>query len=281
MARPVKEGLTYFNLDVDFFEDPKILFVEESHGIKGVFIAIKLLTWIYRNGYYIEWNDDMALLFSKRVGNGVSHSLASDVVSVLVKRKFFDEDIFNKYSILTSKGIQQRWQKVIQDCKRKASINSLYDLVNSVLSEFPPEETTPEQEETTQRKEKKSKEKKSKELFKNTQTDFPFADMRGKAFRPGPEDLDLELPESNLNGIIERMKIQKQLLLPPEVIQGMWKVFKGEQFKGGKLYPSQHDVFIHFSNWLKNQDFKNGTNAKPTIASSLSGIDQASNTIFG
>ena len=49
MARPIKTGLNYFPLDVDFFDDPKICAVTVEHGIKGQAAAIMLLCAIYRN----------------------------------------------------------------------------------------------------------------------------------------------------------------------------------------------------------------------------------------
>lgn len=111
MARPVIEGLEYISIDVDIFDDVKLLFVAERFEEKGELIAIKLLLWIYKHGYYINWNDEISLLFAKKNFKNVSSSLVNDVVKELVKRDFFAEDMYNRFSILTSKGIQKRWLK--------------------------------------------------------------------------------------------------------------------------------------------------------------------------
>ena len=58
MARPIKTGLNYFPLDVDFFNDPRISAVTVVHGIKGQAAVIMLLCAIYRNGYYFEWTPE-------------------------------------------------------------------------------------------------------------------------------------------------------------------------------------------------------------------------------
>ena len=108
MSSPIKTGLDYFPLDVSFFEDEKIEYVSARFDEKGELIAIKLLCAIYRNGYYTDWNEDKAALFSKRAGRNVSPSLANDVVLELVKRGFFERSIFNSFGILTSRGIQRR-----------------------------------------------------------------------------------------------------------------------------------------------------------------------------
>ena len=48
MARPLKKGLAYFPMDVDFFLDPKIANLLIRHGPLGVTTYIALLTMIYR-----------------------------------------------------------------------------------------------------------------------------------------------------------------------------------------------------------------------------------------
>lgn len=115
----MKKGIQYFSMDVDFFTDSKIQFVDARFGAKGIVITIRLLTLIYRQGYYITWNDDEAFLLAKSVGDNVTASLVSDVVQELVKRGFFNEELFNSFKILTSRGIQERY---LEACKRRKSV---------------------------------------------------------------------------------------------------------------------------------------------------------------
>jgi hypothetical protein len=105
----MKQGLDYFSFDVDFFQDEKIQFVSARFGMKGEIIVIRLLCRIYRQGYYINWNNDAALLFAKSVGDGCQHSFVNDVVYELLKRDFFDKAIFERFAVLTSNGIQKRY----------------------------------------------------------------------------------------------------------------------------------------------------------------------------
>jgi len=109
MARTNKTGIDYFPFDVDFFNDEKIEFTSARFGIKGEIIAIRLLCKIYRNGYYTDWNEDESTLLAKRAGDGITPSLVSEIVKELVKRGFFDESLLNRFKILTSKGIQNRY----------------------------------------------------------------------------------------------------------------------------------------------------------------------------
>ena len=129
MARPNKTGIDYFPFDVDFFQDDKIEFVTARFDEKGELITIKLLCLIFKNGYYYKWNEDTALLFSKRAGRNCSPALANDVVNELVKRGFFDRSIFNSFGVLTSKGIQKRFIQAISE-RKEVEIISDYWLID-------------------------------------------------------------------------------------------------------------------------------------------------------
>ena len=106
MARPPKKGLDYFPLNCH--SDTKTKLVEANFGLLGFAITVKLWQQIYADeGYYMVWDEDTGLLFSK--DNNIEPKLASDVVDECIKRGIFDQEKFQKYSILTSKGIQERY----------------------------------------------------------------------------------------------------------------------------------------------------------------------------
>lgn len=107
MSRPFKFGLEYFPLDVNFFEDDKIQLISSEFGIKGEIVAIRLLCKIYDNGYYYKWSKDQSLLLSKNTGIDL-HTIEL-IISSLLERDFFDKSLFEKFSILTSRGIQKRF----------------------------------------------------------------------------------------------------------------------------------------------------------------------------
>lgn len=164
MARPIKSGLDYFPFDVDFFDDDKLQFVSARFGTKGEIIAIKLLCKIYKeNGYFYNWGDDESLLFAKRVGNDCSHTLVNDVVNELIKRGFFNKDMYDSFKILTSNGIQKRYTQIVQNSKlKRPKIEISYKLgVNSEVLPENSEESLKNSEESTQSKVKESKVKKS------------------------------------------------------------------------------------------------------------------------
>jgi hypothetical protein len=129
-----KQGLEYFSLDVDFFQDEKIQFISSRFGMKGELAAVRLLCKIYRQGYYTDWNNDIALLFAKSVGDGCPHTFVNDVVNELLKRGFFDESIFERFSILTSHGIQKRYFTALE---RRKKIEARPELLLINPSDYP------------------------------------------------------------------------------------------------------------------------------------------------
>lgn len=105
MARPQKPGLEYFPLDTDM--DDKFDLIEAEHSLLGFALLIKLYQKIYANGYYYNWTEKEQLLFSKRVS--VDKETLESIVADAVKWDIFNKAMFEKYGILTSKGIQKRY----------------------------------------------------------------------------------------------------------------------------------------------------------------------------
>ena len=128
MARPKKTGLDYFPFDVDFFEDEKIVCIAGEFGIKGEITAIKLLCALYRNGYFIEWNDKMKMKMLRSLP-GVSTELFDQILNRLVRWGFFDKNLFDSVRVLTSRGIQQRFFEAAK--RRKTDEEPPYLLIDA------------------------------------------------------------------------------------------------------------------------------------------------------
>ena len=124
MARPTKEGLDYFSLDVDIDQDDKVMLIEAAHGMAGFGLVIKILMKIYKEGYYYHWTEREQLLFSKKVNVDVNE--VNVVINDCLRWGFFDCDLYDKYQILTSKGIQKRFFEAI---KRRDSVKLIQEFV--------------------------------------------------------------------------------------------------------------------------------------------------------
>ena len=116
------EGIPYFSLDCQF--DDKLEEIEDAFGMKGLGIIIKLFQKIYGiHGYYCEWNDGVASRFAKReafVGTDVVHEVVAAALRESKNHEsLFDREMYAKYGILTSHGIQKRYLKAAKSMKRK------------------------------------------------------------------------------------------------------------------------------------------------------------------
>ncbi|MEN2304060.1 Lin1244/Lin1753 domain-containing protein [Lactiplantibacillus plantarum] len=109
MARPVKEGLDYFPLDVDFAVNDKTEAIMGEFGPKGVLFMIYLLSAVYQNGYYLQWNKLKQMQLANRI-EGVSPELANQIVNRLIAYGTFSEELFDSAKVLTSQRIQETYE---------------------------------------------------------------------------------------------------------------------------------------------------------------------------
>lgn len=168
MARPQKEGLDYFPLDVDIDQDDKVALIEAQHGLVGFGIVIKLLMKIYKNGYFYQWTEKEQLLFSRSVN--VDINTINEVVNDCVKWGLFSDEVYENDNILTSKGIQLRYleaasRRQVVKIKTKhllISSDKVKEYKNLVLDGVNVDINLENENINPQRKEKESKEEKSK-----------------------------------------------------------------------------------------------------------------------
>jgi hypothetical protein len=128
MARPQKEGLDYFPLDVDMDQDDKIALIEARYGIIGFGVVIRLFMKIYKNSYFYEWTEKEQLLFARRVN--VDINVINEIINDCLKWGIFDKSIYEKHKVLTSRGIQRRYLKAV-DRRQSVQISSTYMLLDS------------------------------------------------------------------------------------------------------------------------------------------------------
>lgn len=122
----MKCGIDYFPLDVTL--DEKIELIEAQFGLTGFAVIVKLLQKIYGGeGYYAEWTNEIALLFARKIGaNG---NAVSDIVNAAIKRGIFDKTLYDKYQILTSKGIQKRYFEAVSR-RKNVEVKGTYLLID-------------------------------------------------------------------------------------------------------------------------------------------------------
>lgn len=113
MARPIKSGLDYFPLDVNFFDDDKVSLITAEFGVIGEAVILRLLSKIYKNGYYYTWGVDERLLFCRWAGGIFRPEQVDEIVRGCLRRSVFDKQVFEMFKILTSVGIQKRYLQAV------------------------------------------------------------------------------------------------------------------------------------------------------------------------
>ena len=181
MARPLKEHLEYFPLDCNMDSNFRIL--EARHGIIGFGIMIKIYQQIYGdNGYYMMWDKNNILLFAKEIEiDGVDITgrinLVKDVVNTAFEQGILSKSMYERYEILTSRGIQKRYVEAMKRHKKILMIEEYLLLkspektVNVAEIEDNVTETGVNADDNATNKIKENKIKKNKKS-KNTFNDF-------------------------------------------------------------------------------------------------------------
>jgi len=169
MARPIKQGLDYFPMDVT--TDDKFELIEAKYGLIGFGIIVKLFQRIYKEGYFLKWNEEIALIFKKKIN--VDINLLNAVINDAVVYNIFDKSCFNKFKILTSAGIQKRY---FAACERRKGVEIIkkYVIVNINEINAYKNLVNVDKKYTKESKEKESKENKKQSEFKNSFSPQPL-----------------------------------------------------------------------------------------------------------
>ena len=146
MARTIKRGLEYFPLDTDMFQDIRIRKLIKRKGGRAVTIYTLMLCLIYKNGYYIMWDEDLPFVMSEQTG--FEEDYIHDAFNDCITLGLFDAEMYNQHRAITSKGIQNRYKLICSQLKRKADINE-YSLIPSEEKPVPSESKPTISEETT------------------------------------------------------------------------------------------------------------------------------------
>lgn len=165
MARPNKQGVDYFPLDIHL--DDKFKFIEIKYKLEGFAILIKLLQKIYSYGYWYRWTDDEALLFSDEIRT--EYETVSNVVNECLNRGVFDKEMYETYSILTSKGIQKRYKEIVRR-RKDVEVMEEYLLIDNtfgVNDDINPSSSVQNVGKSTQSKVKEKKVKETIDTYSN------------------------------------------------------------------------------------------------------------------
>lgn len=258
MARPKKDGLDYFPMDVYFFNDEKIEAISGEFGLKGEIVAIKLLCAVYRNGYYILWSELLKMKLLKSL-QGVSVGLLDQIVARLVEWDFFDKTLFDSAGVLTSNGIQKRYFEAI---KRRKGDEELPFLLQKVRFEGVNVDINPvpegvnaniyPQSKGKERKVKEDVEEKTQktatEASPSFQDSLPEGDWR--AIKSPEEHAAEALPDTSFLSVAWQAGVKDK-----PVLEAWLEKFNEFLYMQSKTAKNRADYRTHFLNWMKKKPY--------------------------
>lgn len=112
-------------MDVNFFDFAAVKFVAVECGAAGVCVMLKLLTEIFRNGFWLQWGEDEQAMMAWELHGMVGKETVGTVVAECLKRGFFDAELYNLYGILTSEEIQRKYAQGTRG-RREVDIEGAY-----------------------------------------------------------------------------------------------------------------------------------------------------------
>ena len=115
------DGINYFPVGVNFMEENAMEVIEAKYGIKGSAIVLKLMCKIYKEGYYIRWDEEQCLIFANKAGREVQAEEVQGIIEILFTKGILDRNSNQENGILTSESIQKVWMEATKRRKRELS----------------------------------------------------------------------------------------------------------------------------------------------------------------
>ena len=115
------DGINYFPMGVNFIEENAMEVIEAKYRIKGPAIVLKLLCKIYKEGYFIRWDEEQCLIFANKAGREVQAEEVQGIIEILFIKGILDRNSYLENGILTSENIQKVWLEATKRRKRELS----------------------------------------------------------------------------------------------------------------------------------------------------------------
>ena len=115
-GRPPKKGISYAGWSVDIFDnEPKIDMLLDAHGWNGFAVYFYLCQRAYGGeGYFYKWGYDACASTSRKMGGGIGSGTVREAVGYCLQIGLFDKGLFDRWGVLTSRGIQRRYWEVVK-----------------------------------------------------------------------------------------------------------------------------------------------------------------------
>lgn len=123
MAGKPKKRIDYAGWSVDIFSnDVKIDKLLDAHGWTGFGIYFYLCQMAFGSeGYYYEWCYDLCASTARKMGGGVGAGTVKETVDYCLQIGLFNKGLFDRWGVLTSRGIQKSYLVVLKSKNRRGT----------------------------------------------------------------------------------------------------------------------------------------------------------------
>lgn len=123
MAGKPRKRIDYAGWSVDIFSnDPKIDKLLDAQGWIGFGIYFYLCQMAFGSeGYFYEWCYDLCATTARKMGGGVGAGTVKETVDYCLQIGLFDKGLFDRWGVLTSRGIQKSYLVVLKSKNRKGT----------------------------------------------------------------------------------------------------------------------------------------------------------------
>lgn len=117
MPKSFGEGLKYMRLDTDISDNDKIDILRDKFEDAGFTFWTLLHARVFKDSYYVEASDRFVAQFCKKVLRKPVEDFYT-MFEFCLMIKIFDREYYDKYNILTSKGIQRTYLDITKKWSR-------------------------------------------------------------------------------------------------------------------------------------------------------------------
>lgn len=123
MAGKPRKRIDYAGWSVDIFSnDTKIDKLLDAQGWIGFGIYFYLCQMAFGSeGYFYEWCYDLCATTARKMGGGVGAGTVKEAVDYCLQIGLFDKGLFDRWGVLTSRGIQKSYLVVLKSKNRKGT----------------------------------------------------------------------------------------------------------------------------------------------------------------
>ena len=158
--RKAKNEIPFFPVDKDFFSDRDLRRARSKFGAASTLVYLYVLCEAYKQGYYVEYDDDLILDISSDLG--IAENETRQIINYFVGKSLLECIRTDTVKVLTATYIQEQFQKVMKGRKRgTVQVNPSYWLLeksetDSCIKVYPCDDNSEKKDDNSEKKDDNS-----------------------------------------------------------------------------------------------------------------------------